>query len=267
MMVVDRRMTMAIPAPLERLRVAWWLRACERVGADPRLHGRPTIYAAPGRIHMGARVRLSSRPVASHLVAGPDALLDIGDDVSIGHGAAIAAYERVEIGAGTRIGPYAVIMDTNFHGASGGREIEHDTRPIVIGRNCRIGSRVTVTRGASIGDGAEILAGSVVSSAIPAGSCAGGARARVFGQAGAAASRWDGVFAQLPELIRVALGLESPPEIDTPLPNVPQLTEKGASRIAAAIANQFGLKIDPSDVLSARSIADLAVEIVRSTKQ
>ena len=57
---------------------------------------------------------------------------------------------------------------------------------------------MTITRGASIGDGAEILAGSVVSSAIPPGVCAAGARARIIGRAGEAASRWDGAAAAIP---------------------------------------------------------------------
>jgi acetyltransferase-like isoleucine patch superfamily enzyme len=117
-------------------------------------------------------------------------VLEIGPDVWIGHGAAIAAFELVRIGEGTHIGPFVIIMDTNFHGTPGDQSVRHDCRPIVIGKHCRIGSRVTITRGASIGDGAEILAGSVVSSAIPPGVCAGGARARVFGRAGDAASRW-----------------------------------------------------------------------------
>jgi acetyltransferase-like isoleucine patch superfamily enzyme len=137
-----------------------------------------------GRIRIGDDFRLASQPVASHLVAGVGAVLEIGHAVSIGHGAAIAAFEHVQIGDGTRIGPFVVIMDTNFHGAPGEQAVVHDCRPVVIGSHCRIGSRVTITRGATIGDGAEILSGSVVTSAIPPGMCAAGARARVIGPAG-----------------------------------------------------------------------------------
>lgn len=182
---------MSLRERLEAARIAWWLRACARVGQDPHLEGQPSLYASPGRIHIGDRLWLSSRPVVSHLVAGPDGVLDIGHDVSIAHGAAIAAFERVEIGDGTCIGPFVVIMDTNFHGGAGDQSVRHDCRPVVIGKNCRIGSRVTITRGATIGDGAEILAGSAVTSSIPAGACAGGARARVLGRAGEAASCWE----------------------------------------------------------------------------
>jgi acetyltransferase-like isoleucine patch superfamily enzyme len=137
---------------------------CESVGETPRLDGRPTINPEGGQVRVGHRFRLASRPVPSHLVAGPGAVLDIGNDVSIGAGAAIAAFQQVSIGDRTRIGPYVIIMDTNFHGKPGDQSVQHDTRPVTIGAGCRIGSRVTITRGGSIGDGAEILAGSVVSS-------------------------------------------------------------------------------------------------------
>jgi acetyltransferase-like isoleucine patch superfamily enzyme len=186
---------MSVREWLNRRQSAVWLRACEEVGDHSKLFGRPTISASGGCIRIGDRFHLASRPVRSHLVAGPRAVLEIGGDVWIGHGAAIAAFERVSIGEGTHIGPFVIIMDTNFHGAPGDQSVLHDCRPIVIGNHCRIGSRVTITRGASIGDGAEILAGSVVSSAIPPGMCAGGARARVLGRAGDAASRWPGVAA------------------------------------------------------------------------
>jgi acetyltransferase-like isoleucine patch superfamily enzyme len=172
-------------------RAAWSLRGCEIVGAAPRLHGRPTIYGKPGRIRIGDRFDLWSLPIESHLSAGPDGLLEIGDDVSIAHGAAVSAYECVRIGDGTLIGPYVVIMDTNFHASTGDQSLQHETKPVVIGKHCRIGSAVTITRGAVIGDGAEILAGSVVSSVIPPGVCAGGARARVLGRAGDLSCRWD----------------------------------------------------------------------------
>ena len=176
---------------IEWVKAAWWLRACAHVGARPRLTRQPYLIGTPGMIRIGDRFELSSRPVTSHLVAGPDGVLEIGNDVAIAHGAAIAAFERVQIGHGTKIGPYVIIMDTNFHRpASGDQSVEHDCRPVRIGDGCTIGSRVTITRGTTIGDGARILAGSVVSSDIPAGACAGGARARVLGRACDAPIAW-----------------------------------------------------------------------------
>jgi acetyltransferase-like isoleucine patch superfamily enzyme len=241
----------------ERLKTAqarWWLRACESVGERPRLRAKPSIYGAPGRILIGPRFSLSSRPVASHLVAGPEGVLEIGADVSIAYGAAIAAYERVQIGDGTSMGPYVVIMDTNFHDTSGDQSVQHDTRPVAIGRNCRIGTAVTIARGAVIGDDVQILAGSVVSSVLPSGCCAGGARARVMGRAGDPAAQWDGVAAVLPDVVKVACGLEPAPGAD----EAPGTFEGArARRLAELIEARFGVTLDSAAIATCSRLADL----------
>jgi acetyltransferase-like isoleucine patch superfamily enzyme len=255
---------MSVRNLLEATRAAYWLRACDRVGEEPRLDGRPSVSASGGRIQVGRRFRLASRPVQSHLVTGPAGVLEIGHDVSIAHGAAVSAFEHVQIGEGTCIGPFVVIMDTNFHGASGDQSIQHECRPVVIGSHCRIGSRVTITRGATIGDGAEILAGSVVSSAIPPGVCAGGARARIIGRAGEGASRWDGAAAAIPELVMQSLGLESPPDLDASPFNTPGWNPHGVTRLLAAIENRFGVSLDATTVGGALSLADLAAAVERA---
>jgi acetyltransferase-like isoleucine patch superfamily enzyme len=238
-----------------------WLRACEVVGEGLRLAGKPTIENYGGEIRIGNRIRLASRPVPSHLVVGRDARIDIGNDVSIGCGAAIAAFQHIQIGDGTQLGPFVIIMDTSFHGAPGDQSIQHDCRPVVIGAGCLIGTRVTITRGATIGDGAEILAGSVVSSAIPPGVCAAGARARIIGRAGDLASRWDSAAASLPEMLMASLGLESPPNLDSS-PVAEQLwTDIRMRELLSAIDDRFGLTLDREAVRRTRSFAEIAAVI------
>ena len=259
---------MSLRERVEAARIAWWLRACAHVGKEPHLQGKPSVYGSPGPIHIGDHVRLSSRPVASHLVAGPNGVLDIGDDVSIAHGAAIAAFERVRIGEGTCIGPFVVIMDTNFHGATGDQSVQHDCRPVIIGRDCRIGSRVTITRGATIGDGAEILAGSVVSSAIPAGACAGGARARVFGRAGEASSRWDGAAAALPELVSEVFALDAIPDLESDLSSfLAWSDERSGRRLVAVLQSHFCITLETSAVLNMRHLADIATAVEQARRE
>jgi len=163
----------------------------------------------------------------------------------------------VRIGNGTSIGPYVLLMDTNFHGKTGDQTVQHDTRPVIIGRSCRIGSRVTITRGANIGDGAEILAGSVVSSAIPAGACAGGARARVLGRAGDTACRWDGAAGVLPELIAETLDLSAVPEVDADLSTL-AWNERSLCTLVAAIERRLGVSIDGDLVRGTADLRDLA---------
>jgi acetyltransferase-like isoleucine patch superfamily enzyme len=244
----------------QAMRMRRWLRGSVHLGDAPQLIGKPTVYAGEGQLRIGDRFTLSSRPVASHLVAGNGGTLSIGDDVAIGCGAAIAAYERVEIGSGTRIGPFVIIMDTNFHSA-GDQSVRHDCLPVVIGERCVIGCRVTIVRGATIGDGAEILAGSVVSSAIPAGACAAGGRARIIGRAGELASRWDSPAAELPELLMKTLGLRSAPDLDdTPIPGQLWSDEHVAS-VVKAVRDGMGMEMDRASVHGARTYADVAAAL------
>jgi acetyltransferase-like isoleucine patch superfamily enzyme len=243
-----------------------WLRTCAQVGADPHLIGEPSIYA-DGRLQIGDRFHLSSRPVPSHLVAGPNGVLQIGDDVVVGCGAAISAFQHIIIGDGTQIAPYVIIMDTNFHGSPGDQSVLHDTRPVTIGKGCRIGSRVTITRGASIGDGAEILAGSVVSSDIPAGVCAAGARARIIGRAGDINSRWDSAAALLPDILVTSLGLSSAPNIDgSPIP-AGLWSDARAQHLLNAIKDGFGVALDHSTASTLETYADVAAAVQRLLPQ
>jgi acetyltransferase-like isoleucine patch superfamily enzyme len=233
-----------------------WLRTCASVGEEPCLAGKPTLEIHGGQLRIGNRFRLASRPVPSHLAAGPGAVLQIGNDVSIGCGAAIAAFEQVRIGDGTRIGPFVIIMDTNFHGASGDQSVRHDCRPVSIGDGCRIGSRVTITRGAAIGDGSEILAGSVVSSAIPPGVCAAGGRARIIGRPGDRRSRWDSAAAALPEILMTSLDLESPPDLDDS--RIPEHLRGRMPAVVGAVEERFGVVLDCPPAREIASFADLA---------
>jgi maltose O-acetyltransferase len=249
---------------LDASREARWLRGCERTQpASIHLHGRPSINIYDGSIRIGGRCAISSFPVTSHFVAGPGALLGIGDDVVIGHGAAIAAFERVEIGSGTQFGPFAIVMDTNFHGGSGDQSVHHDCRPVVIGTGCRIGSRVTITRGVTIGDGAEVLAGSVVSSSVPAGACVGGARARLLGRAGDAAARWESAAAQVPLLLMDTMTLPTVPDRDTTLADLPDWNTQSAQRLSVAVASHLGVAVPAPSLARLHRVADLVDAVER----
>jgi hypothetical protein len=155
-------------------------------------------------------------------------------------------------------------MDTNFHGTPGDQSIQHDCRPVTIGDGCRIGTRVTITRGATIGDGAEILAGSVVFSAIPPGVCAAGARARIIGRAGELTSRWDSPAAALPDILMASLDLESPPNLDSsPIPGHLWSDERMQS-LLGAIEGRFGVRLKSASVGRLESFAELAVAVQRA---
>ena len=97
------------------------LRGVDWLGHGARVDGVPFVESF-GAITIGDDFRLSSTPDQSHLVTGRDGVITIGDHVSIGPGAAIAAELRVTIGSGVQIGPYALIMDTDFHDVENMRE-------------------------------------------------------------------------------------------------------------------------------------------------
>lgn len=112
------------------------------------------------------------------------AVIVIGEHVGIS-GASICAAESVVIGDGCLLGADVIISDTDFHPVNSfeRRYLKTGvaTAPVVIGRDVFIGVRAIVLKGASIGDGSVIGAGSVVTGHIPSGVIAAGVPARVLG--------------------------------------------------------------------------------------
>jgi maltose O-acetyltransferase len=159
-----------------RARIA--LRRCQQVGRRPRLFGRCKVINY-SRITIGDRLLMYGDTVRCEIGAHSGGSLEIGDGVFVNYGSAISAHRHVRIGDGSLIGQYAIIMDCDYHQPGGGSG-HGDPRPIVIGRGVWIGARVTVLKGVSIGDGAVIGAGSVVTSDIPPRVLAAGVPARVL---------------------------------------------------------------------------------------
>jgi acetyltransferase-like isoleucine patch superfamily enzyme/acyl carrier protein len=250
---------------LDRLRVKRWLAPCARVGVDPRLDGKPTL-GGEGRIELGDRFHLASRPMQSHMVTGQGGVLSIGNDVSIAHGSALAAHLRVTIGDRTRIAPFCVIMDTDFH-VAGARDAQHDSTPVDIGKDVRIGSRVTILRGATIGDGAEIKAGSVVSGVIPAGMRAGGVPAMVLGKVGEpdrVAPTGDAT--DVPDVVMRTFNLAARPDLASGPDQIPGWDSLGALRLVMALEDAFGL-LDNDALGKVRCVGDLVGVVERAREK
>lgn len=93
-------------------------------------------------------------------------------------GISICAYDKVSIGNNVIFGPNTVVMDCSGHAlANRGHPDELDklkAEPVTIGNNVWIGYGCIVLPGVSIGDGAVIGAGSVVTKDIPANCMAAG---------------------------------------------------------------------------------------------
>ena len=96
--------------------------------------------------------------------------ITIGDNVFFNNDCAVHAIEEVRIGDGTIFGENVRIYDHNHRFADAGKAIKgqgYSTAPVVIGKQCWIGSNVTIIKGASIGDKCVIGAGCVIDSSFP----------------------------------------------------------------------------------------------------
>ena len=132
-----------------------------------------------GKIIIGNNVRinsnLSSNPVGgpykTSLVAGDNAILQIGDNVGVS-GLAIVAQNSVIVENDVRIGSGTCIYDTDFHSINFYERMSNpDTnvkvKPVKICKGAFIGARSIVLKGVTIGEKAVVGAGSVVTKNIP----------------------------------------------------------------------------------------------------
>ena len=165
----------------ERVRSIFYHGWFSHVGRGTIIAGLPTVIN-DGVIQIGDECLISSRPIQSHFVTMPGAVITIGGGVLISYGAAISAMRAITIGDDTRIGPFCVILDIDYH-RTGDRDSHGGAAPVQIGRHVTIGARVTVLRGARIGDGAKVMSGSTVSGIVASGAVVAGVPARVTGTA------------------------------------------------------------------------------------
>jgi len=94
------------------------------------------------------------------------ARLEIGKKCSIGDRTEIHCGERVSMGDQVIIAWDCNILDRDYHSIGGGPE---STSPVRIGNRVWIGCRVIILKGVTIGDGAIVAAGAVVTHDVPPG--------------------------------------------------------------------------------------------------
>ena len=146
--------------------------------------GRPLLSVARGsRIVLGDGVRIYSATRANPLgcfqpcvlrALGPGAQLVLGRGVGLS-GTVLCAAASIEVGEGTIFGSGAMVIDNDFHVATGEWEWSEEpafsgasARPVKIGRGAFIGARAIVLKGVAIGDRAVVGAGAVVTKDVPA---------------------------------------------------------------------------------------------------
>lgn len=138
-----------------------------------------------GGIHLGDRVSIGafSRVIISTTLNDPGAYIRIGNRVGMGEFAYLGGAGGLTIGDDCIIGQYFSCHPENhvFTDPTVPIRLQGvERQPIRIGRNCWIGSKVTVLSGVTLGDGCVIAAGAVVNRSFPANSIIGGVPARLI---------------------------------------------------------------------------------------
>ena len=163
-----------------------------KLGKNVKLIGWPCIFRFPNasiEIGDGCIVRsnfwsnllgLYQRTI---IIAKHKGQIKIGKNVGIS-GSTVYAWDRIEIGDNTRIGANVKIMDTDLHSLDvNDRDADIfdsvKTAPVIIGKSCFIGCNSLILKGVTIGEGAVIGAGSVVTRDVPPFTVAAGNPARV----------------------------------------------------------------------------------------
>lgn len=109
--------------------------------------------------------------------------LILGDDVDLGRGVMITTTGGVNIGDRALIGYGSKILSGNHTIPKGRGRVfgaGHILSPVMIGQDTWLGANVVVLPGVSIGEGAIVAAGAIVTKSIPPFTIAAGVPARVI---------------------------------------------------------------------------------------
>jgi maltose O-acetyltransferase len=165
----------------KRLAAWWYLRHATELGAGVHVNGRLIVRNEGGALLVEDGVSFRATVAPCELLVHLGARLRVGKRTFINYGSSIAAAGCVTIGDNCLIGQYCAIMDTEYHGLRD-RHRAPAPRPVTLGNNVWLGTRVVVLPGVTIGEGAVVGAGSIVTRDIPPHTLAAGVPARVIRQ-------------------------------------------------------------------------------------
>jgi acetyltransferase-like isoleucine patch superfamily enzyme len=135
------------------------------------------IIKRNGSIKVGRKVQLHREVKLSAWGNEYFTEIKIGDNTSIGDRTEIHAGKGVEIGKGCNIAWDVCIMDRDYHKFNSNTE---EIKPVKIGDNVWIGCNSIILKGITIGNGAVVAAGSIVTKDVPPKVLVGGNPAKVI---------------------------------------------------------------------------------------
>jgi len=110
--------------------------------------------------------------------------LTIGHGTNVnGIGTKILCAQEITIGRDCTFSWDVQLLDNDFHAITVEGVEQSSVAPVRIGDRVWVGTRAIVLKGVTIGDGAVVAAGAVVTKDVPAGAVVGGMPAKVIGRA------------------------------------------------------------------------------------
>jgi maltose O-acetyltransferase len=164
-----------------RLRAALLRLRGMAVGAKTKV-GRDVDVLHPRCVRLGERCEIEHNVFLKCVSSA--ASLTLGDFVFVGAGAEIDVADSVTIGAHSLLAPGVFVTDHTHNHARGARLDEQGSRssPVVIGADVWLGVRAVILPGVTVGDGAVVGAGAVVTKDVPPYAIVAGVPARKIGQ-------------------------------------------------------------------------------------
>jgi acetyltransferase-like isoleucine patch superfamily enzyme len=137
-----------------------YLWAVNRVGRNVRTIGRPRIENY-GTIEIGDGVVLRSALLPLELATNVGGRITIGAESFINYGTAIGAAGDLRIGERVNIAPFVTIFDTTYHDPYDRKRVP-PAREVTICDDVFIGAKASIMPGVTIGEGAIVATGAVV---------------------------------------------------------------------------------------------------------
>ncbi len=100
-----------------------------------------------------------------------------------GTGTKFLCAQEITVGSGCTFSWDVQVLDNDFHALTVDGVEQPSVAPVRIGDRVWVGTRAVVLKGVTVGDGAVIAAGAVVTKDVPAGAVVAGVPARVVGRA------------------------------------------------------------------------------------